>query len=155
MTLGQLNEAIQAAMGWCGYHLHAFDVDGRQYGDPRAVDDVANDARLTVGGLLTSGVTRFGYTYDFGDDWEHAILIEARPPSAEGRAYPACVAGKRACPPDDCGGIWGYQDLLTARGPTHPRYDEWTDLGGDEDFDPDAFSVEAADARVAAHFRRS
>jgi len=154
MTLGELHRAIQAAMGWQHAHLHAFDVGGQQYGDPRTVDDMANEKRLTVESLRTSGVNRFTYMYDFGDGWEHAILIEARPPPAEARAYPACVAGKRNCPPEDCGGIWGYQELLEARGdPAHPRHDDWREMGR-EDFDPDAFSVEESDARVAAQFHR-
>ena len=66
MTLGDLHHAIQAAMGWEDAHLHVFDIAGRQYGDPREVDDVADEARLTVDGVLRSGVSRFTYTYDFG-----------------------------------------------------------------------------------------
>src|SRR6476469_4081593 len=65
-TLGDLHRAIQAAMGWEGYHLHTFDIEGRQYGDPRVVDDVADEKRVTLNGLIKSGVTRFAYTYDFG-----------------------------------------------------------------------------------------
>ena len=154
MTLDDLHHAIQAAMGWEDAHLHAFDIAGRRYGDPREVDGAADEARLTVGGVLRSGVSRFSYTYDFGDDWEHSIVIEGKRPPVDGQAYPACVAGRRNCPPEDCGGGWGYQRLLAVlRDPAHPRRQEWLEMLGD-DFDPEAFTVEAADARVAAGFGR-
>jgi len=130
-----------------------FDVAGRSYGDPARVDDVADDERLTVGGVLKAGVKRFTYTYDFGDDWEHEIVIEGRKAAVGGRRYPACTAGKRNCPPDDCGGVWGYRDLLAAladpsRCQAHER-SEWMDM----DFDPEQFSVEMVDARIAARLK--
>jgi hypothetical protein len=154
MTLGDLHHIIQAAMGREDAHLHVFDIAGRQYGDPHEVDDAADEARLTTNGVLRSGVSRFTYTYDFGDDWEHSIVIEGKRPPVEGRSYPACVAGKRNCPPEDCGGGWGYQELLAVlTEPAHPRRHERIELLG-EDFDPEAFAAEAADARVAARFGR-
>jgi pRiA4b ORF-3-like protein len=99
-------------MGWEGDHLHVFDVCGRRYGDRESVDYVADENRIMLNGLMKSGVHRFTYTYDFGDDWEHAVAIEKIEPALEGAVYPVCIAGKRACPPEDCGGPWGYQDLL-------------------------------------------
>ena len=154
MTLGDLHHVIQAAMGWDDGHLHVFDIAGRQYSDPQAVDDVADEERLTVNGVVRSGASRFTYTYDFGDDWEHVIVIEGKQPPIDGRSYPACVAGKRNCPPEDCGGCWGYQELLAILAdPVHPRRQEWVEMIGD-DFDPEAFSIEAADARVATRFGR-
>jgi Plasmid pRiA4b ORF-3-like protein len=152
MTLGHLHQAIQAAMGWDDEHLHMFDIAGRSYGDPSAVDDVADEEHLTLNGILKSDVARFTYTYDFGDNWEHTIVIEGQPPPVDSRRYPTCVAGKRNCPPEDCGGAWGYQDLLAVLAdPAHPRYREWIEMIG-EGFDPEDFSVDAADARVAARF---
>ena len=112
MTLGDLSEAILTAMGWIGGHLHAFDVDGRQYGDPAMIDDVADENRLTLNGVVKSGVKRFGYDYDFGDGWEHVVAVEKTLAPVPGQAYPACVDGKRNCPPEDCGGVWGYAELL-------------------------------------------
>jgi pRiA4b ORF-3-like protein len=88
MTLDDLHHAIQAAMGREDAHLHAFDIAGREYGDPREVDGAADEARLTVGGMLRSGVSRFSYTYDFGDNWEHSIVIEGERPPVDGQAYP-------------------------------------------------------------------
>ncbi len=154
MTLGHLHQAIQVAMGWEGGHLHAFDIDGRQYGDPQILDDVANQNRLTLDGLLKSGVTRFAYIYDFGDNWEHTILIERSQPASDAGRYPACVAGKRNCPPEDCGGPWGYQDFLAAiADPAHPQHADQREWIG-EHFDPDDFDLLDADAAVAARFNR-
>ncbi len=139
-------------MGWDGSHLHVFDIDGRSYGDRSQVDDVADEGRLTLGGVLKSGVARFGYTYDFGDDWEHTVVIEKTLPAAEGTTYPTCVAGKRACPPEDCGGPWRYRELLDILAdPDHPARAESLEWFGEE-FDPEDFSVEGASAILAARF---
>jgi Plasmid pRiA4b ORF-3-like protein len=154
MTFGDLSEAILTAMGWMGGHLHAFDVGGRQYGDPATTDDVANENRLTLNGVLKSGVKRFGYDYDFGDDWEHIVAVEKTLAPVAGQTYPACVDGKRNCPPEDCGGVWGYAELLEILAdPAHPEREERLEWMGD-DFDPEAFDVSIADARLAARFGR-
>jgi len=151
MTLGELSEAILAAMGWDGGHLHAFDVDGRRYGDPATTDEVADDSRATLKALLESGVKRFGYTYDFGDGWEHTIAIEKTEGPVPG---PACVAGARKCPPEDCGGVWGYAELLEILAdPGHPEREERLEWIGGE-FDPEEFDVAEADKRLAARFKR-
>jgi len=70
----------------------------QQYGEPGSLEDGGNEERLTLNGVIQSGVNRFTYTYDFGDDWEHDILIEKAPPRTDATAFPACVAGKRNCP---------------------------------------------------------
>jgi hypothetical protein len=154
MTLANLHEAIQAAMGWRGYHLHAFDIGGEQFGDRRRVDDVADENRPTLNGLLKSGVVRFVYTYDFGDDWEHTIAFEKSEPALEGQSYPACIAGKRNCPPEDCGGRWGYEELLAILAdPAHPEHAERIDWIGEE-FDPDEFDLGLANTMLAARFSK-
>jgi hypothetical protein len=154
MTLRDLSEAILTAMGWMGGHLHAFEVGGRQYGDPATTDDVADEKRLTLNGVLKSGVRRFGYDYDFGDNWEHVIAVEKTIPPVPGQAYPACVDGKRNCPPEDCGGVWGYDELLEILAdPAHPEREERLEwIGGD--FDPEEFDVSIADKRLASRFKR-
>ena len=152
MTLADLHAAIQAAMGWEDSHLHVFDIGGKSYGDRASVDDVADENRLTLGGLRSSGVARFGYTYDFGDNWEHTVTIEKTLPAAEGMTYPTCLAGKRACPPEDCGGPWGYQELLDIiADPAHPERAERLEWLG-EDFDPEEFSVVAANSILGSRF---
>lgn len=154
MSLGDLHVAIQAAMGWEDAHLHRFDIAGRQYGDPDLVDDVANAEPLTLNGLVKSGVARFAYIYDFGDDWEHTVVIEGAQAPVEGRFYPTCIAGKRNCPPEDCGGPWGYQDLLDALAdPTLPEHAERIEWIG-KDYDPEQFSIPATNAIIAARFGR-
>src|SRR4051795_5919945 len=89
---------------------------------------------------------RFTYTYDLGDNWEHQVLIERTQPALDAGRYPACVAGRRNCPPEDCGGPWGYAELLAAiADPAHPEHaDQRAWLG--EDFDLEEFDVDAADA---------
>src|SRR3954451_8882513 len=98
MTLSQLHTAIQAVMGWHDCHLHVFNIGGEPFGDRRSVDDVADEKRPTLNGLLRSAVVRFGYTYDFGDNWEHTIALEKRDLAVDGKFYPACSGGKRNCP---------------------------------------------------------
>jgi hypothetical protein len=154
MTLADLHGAIQAAMGWAGGHLHVFDIAERRYGDPRILEDVADETRLTLNGVLRSGVVRFTYTYDLGDNWQHQVLVERTRPALDAGHCPACVAGKRHCPPEDCGGPWGYAELLDAlTDPAHPEHADrraWVD----EDFDPEAFDVADADMDVALRFGR-
>jgi hypothetical protein len=155
MTLADLHQAIQVTMGWHDAHLHAFDVGGDQYGDPATTDGVANERRLTLNALAKTGTTRFTYTYDFGDDWEHDVLVEKAPPASDAKAFPACVAGKRSGPPEDCGGVLGYDGLRSILAdPAHPQHEEMRNWAG-EDFDPEAFSVAEADAALAAVFRRT
>jgi hypothetical protein len=151
MTLGYLHYAVQAAMGWENSHLHLFLVDGEQVGDPDQLDEVANEEGITVGALAARGIRSFGYVYDMGDDWEHAIAIERAEPLEPGRAYPACVGGRRACPPEDYGGTWGFADMLEAvADPKDDRHEEMKAWLGE--FDPEAFSVAASEARVRAWF---
>jgi hypothetical protein len=108
VTLADLHETIQGAMGWGRCHAHAFDIGGKQYGDPEFLEDISDEAKTTLKTVYKSGATSFKYTYDFGDHWEHTVTLEKAQPAIEGQVYPICVAGKRNCPPEDCGGVWGY-----------------------------------------------
>jgi len=131
MTLGDLHQAVQAAMGWRDCHLHAFDIDGQQYGDRHTTDDIADENRLTLNGLLKSGIARFGYTYDFGDNWEHTVAIEKIQPAANGTSYPACVAGKRNCPPEVLRRLVGLPASYScSRRPRAPRTRRAGRVGG-------------------------
>ena len=155
ITLGDLSDVILTAMGWVGGHLHTFDVAGRDYGDPGLVDDVADENRITLNGVIKAGVKRFTYTYDFGDNWDHVVSIEKTEPAADGQSYPLCVEGKRHCPPDDCGGAWGYAELLEILADrAHPERAERLEWMDDEDFDPEAFDIERANRRLAAQAKR-
>ncbi len=154
MTLGDLHEAIQAAMGWHDSHLHAFVIGGKQYGDRHSVDDVYDENRVTLNGLLRSSCVRFAYTYDFGGDWEHTIAFEKSDAAVEGVSYPVCITGKRNCPPEDCGGVWSYEELLAILAdPAHPEHTERIDWVGDE-FHPNEFDLATANTVLAARFTK-
>lgn len=116
-NLEQLHRIIQVTMGWENAHLYAFEIAGQRYGmpDPDWPDDRTMDARrYTVGQLLQGQAIAMRYTYDFGDDWQHRIKLEACEPAGAQQleALPQCLAGRNACPPEDCGGPFGYQDLV-------------------------------------------
>jgi hypothetical protein len=117
MNLKALHKVIQAAMGWLDYHLWEFTVDERRYGIPIPDDPdwnrrIDNAASTKLSALLTTGVTEFGYMYDFGDDWEHRIIVEAIKPAEAGESYPRFLGGERRCPPEDCGGPPGYFEFI-------------------------------------------
>ncbi len=140
-SLLSLHGIVQAAFGWEDYHLHEFEINGMHYGTddgqgfgPRPRSE--RGARLAS--VATEGTT-FTYLYDFGDGWEHKVLVEKVTPAEPGTTYPACVGGRRACPPEDCGGSWGYQEFLIAiADQQHPEHDAMLDWAGGE-FDPSAF----------------
>ena len=148
IKLSELSGVLEAAMGWLGGHLHAFEAggvlyeipDGESFGFPPPRDE--RKARL--GEVLPAVKSTMRWDYDFGDGWEHDVVVEAIEPMSSDGAYPVCLAGKRACPPDDCGGPWGYGNLLAAiSDPTHEEHEElteWLPPG----FDADAFDIAAA-----------
>jgi hypothetical protein len=141
MTLAGLHDVIQTAMGWTNTHRHEFEIDGVTYGEPDADWDspeTADESKVKLSRLAHER-NRIRYTYDFGDGWEHDVVVEkVATPQPTGQ-YPSCVAGRRACPPEDVGGPWGYQDFLAAvRDRNHAEHAHWTDwIGGH--FDPDEF----------------
>ena len=123
-TLDRLHRVVQYAMGWNDYHLHVFDIDNVQYGvpDPDGLLDVRDELDARLDAVAGKG-TRLRYTYDFGDWWEHDVVVEDVSPAEPETAYPRCVEGEGACPPEDCGGPSGYADLLAALGdPGHPEH---------------------------------
>lgn len=130
IKLEQVHECIQGAFGWQNCHLHEFEIAGKRYGDPDGNGDRAlisergTKSKLKFFDLQVGD--KFLYIYDFGDDWRHELEIEAiLPPDPKG-FYPDCIAGARACPPEDCGGVSGYLRLvrqLTLVGSTLPSFD--------------------------------
>ena len=126
-SLGGLHNIIQVCMGWTNSHLYAFELDGEEYGDPESADegDVGDADSLKLSEIASEGPTTFTYQYDFGDDWEHIIKLEKTLPPEPKVKYPRCVTGERACPPEDCGGIYGYFNLLEAiQDPDHEEHEE-------------------------------
>jgi hypothetical protein len=107
-TLPRLHDAIQVAMGWTDSHLHRFFVGTSEYGqpDPDFADGMRSEQRVKLAQLVAKEKAGFGYEYDFGDSWTHKIVLEKILPPDPGVHYLRCSAGKRACPPEDVGGIW-------------------------------------------------
>jgi hypothetical protein len=111
IRLDRLHNVIQAAMGWQSSHLHVFSDGQTEYGRPDPELPFRDERTATLGDLLPREGSWARYTYDFGDDWKHEIVVEKRLAAEPGMAYPVCVAGEGACPPEDCGGAWGYEHL--------------------------------------------
>lgn len=141
VTLAELHVIIQVVIGWADSHLHSFDVAGAAYGEssPDPWNDFQDERRVRLSQLELAAGSSFRYTYDFGDDWGHDILVEQIAAPESGVAYPRCVGGRRACPPEDCGGPWGYADLLEILAdPDHEEYQERLEWTGGQ-LDPAAF----------------
>lgn len=151
--LAKLHRVIQAAFGWEDYHLHAFRIHGVDFGqpDPGGWMEYQSE-RITLAKLNLQLKTKFRYEYDFGDSWIHEITVEKILPQDEPMSIPVCLAGKRACPPEDSGGPWGFQDMLAAaRNPEHPDYEEFKEYV-DPDWDAEAFHIEVVNAYLYADF---
>ena len=153
-SLDELHEIIQIAMGWDDCHLHEFGVDGLRFGpngDPNLLGlDGPEPETFTPLDVITNGPgSKFSYTYDFGDGWEHTILIEKELPLTPESSYPRCIKGKRACPPEDCGGTWGYQHLLEVLSdPSHPDYGDLIH-GVPSDLAPETLDLMVTNTRLA------
>lgn len=136
-NLQKLHCIVQEAMGWSDCHLHQFTIEGVEYGEPQPDDDfnVSDEKKARLAQVVRGEKFKFLYSYDFGDGWEHEILVEKVLPRKPEVIYPICLQGKRACPPEDCGGPWGYTDFLEAiQNSSHPEHEdllEW--IGGDFD----------------------
>ena len=143
-TLAVLHEVVQSALGWTNSHLHEFDVDGARYGVPDpdwGVDQVAAETKAKLFRLVGPG-DRLGYVYDFGDNWTHTLTVKNIAVPEPGVRYPRCVSGRGACPPEDVGGPWGYDEFQAALAdPSHPDHDERTEWA-DGPFDPNRFDLD-------------
>jgi hypothetical protein len=132
-------------MGWHDGHLHLFELGGMIVTDAETLAEVWEDGvdeqRARLPQFVRQAGQKLRYEYDFGDGWEHELLLEKIIPAEANVHYPRCLKGKRACPPEDCGGVWGYADLLEAMADkSHSEremYLEW--LGGE--IDPEAFDL--------------
>lgn len=152
-NLTKLHEIIQRAMGWYCSHLWAFDIGGEQYGENPWGDsdmDMLSSRSMKLSQLVDEGVKKFRYTYDFGDNWEHVVTVEKTLDADPSAKYPHCTAGKRACPPEDCGGPWGYDEFLVAiSDPKHKEHDDLLEWVGGE-FDPEKFDLNEVNQQLAA-----
>jgi hypothetical protein len=152
VILGDLHYIIQIAMGWTDSHLHQFFVGQVRYGEPYPDYglELQDEQSVTLAQIAPREKFRFRYEYDFGDSWMHTVLVEKIVEPEPGQQYPVCIKGKRACPLEDVGGIWGYTYFLEAtRNPEQPDYPaedllEWA--GGE--FDPEEFDLEETNAML-------
>jgi hypothetical protein len=146
MRLDRLHDVIQVAMGWGNYHLHAFEAGGVDYGPPDPELDHVDERRTATGDVLHEPGDRMRYVYDFGDHWQHDVILEEVLAAEPGTRYPVCLTGKGRCPPEDCGGVWGYADLReTLADPTHEEHAdmvEWLGLESAAEFDSHAFDAD-------------
>jgi len=142
-NLQKLHYIIQVAMGWTNSHLHQFIVGQVYYGEPLPDygREMRDERRLKLSQIARGEGDKFRYEYDFGDSWLHDLLVEKILPPEPGQRYPVCVEGKRACPPEDVGGVWGYAMFLEAIGnPDHPEHEDYLEWIGE--FDPEEFGLE-------------
>src|ERR1035437_413441 len=124
--LPDLHRIIQTTMGWTNSHLHQFIKNGQFYSTPSPDDemDSIDYRKIKVVDLLKKEKDKIIYEYDFGDSWEHEILLEKILPIDLTTKYPVCLAGKMNCPPEDCGGVWGYSDMLAVlKDKSHEEYE--------------------------------
>jgi hypothetical protein len=147
--LDWLHAVLQVAMGWNNSHLHRFNVNGRLYSNTQHhfaeyEDDpvILEEADFKLGDVVYGEGALFSYEYDFGDDWQHQVVVErVLPPDSGVPRAALCTDGQRACPPEDCGGSWGYEELLSAlrnrRHPEHARMRQWVG----REFDAEAFDI--------------
>ena len=154
MTLAQLHAVLQTVMGWTDSHLHRFVINGKEYGRPdyeeRWADDdpLLDERRVRLTKLLQIAPTAFLYEYDYGDSWLHLIVMERYWPASPGGHVPRCTEGERACPPEDVGGIDGYEDLLAVLAdPAHEEHEGMRMWVG-EDFEPERFDIAAVNTTL-------
>lgn len=141
ISFHELHEIIQTVMGWEDYHLYQFEVGRLRIGEPNEELEFVDSGKMLLKGAFSGG-GRFVYEYDFGDSWVHAIVVEKVMKKDGSQKYPVCIGGKRACPPEDCGGIWGYEELLEVlKDKKHEEYEEMNEWVG-EDFDPEHFDID-------------
>lgn len=156
ITLKVLHDIVQVTMGWFDYHLWEMVIDGQTYGLPMDEDWSTAPRKpascMRLRDVLAPGTTRIEYTYDFGDNWEHSLIFGDVRAGVPGTAYPRYIAGERDCPPEDCGGIPGFYEMLEARAdpehPDHAEICEWLD-GHDPD-KLDVSPIQVALGRIAA-----
>lgn len=158
MHLDTLHHLIQAVMGWEDRHLHMFRKGKERYsmldpwrnqfrmpGTPRELDE----RKYRIHHLLEREGDSLIYIYDFGDSWDHKVTLQKILPYKRGSRLPACISGRRRCPPEDCGGVWGYEEMLESladpKAEDHEHVKEW--IG--EDFDPEGFSAKEVDRELA------
>jgi hypothetical protein len=141
MTLEELHDVLQTVMSWWDYHLHQYIIGETYYGVPHPdyMVEMVDESEVWLNEVAEEGDT-FLYEYDFGDSWYHLLEVEKVMAPEPGRRYPVCVEGERAAPPEDVGGIYGYEDYVEVmKDPEDPEYEDYLEWRGE--FDPEAFDL--------------
>jgi hypothetical protein len=152
-SLDHLHEMLVAAFGWQDYHMHCFSSGPEEFGVPDPELGFIGERHVTLGELIGGVGDRLRYTYDFGDDWQHEIVVEELLDPDPEIHYPVLVAAKGACPPEDCGGPWGYaelKDILT--NPSHGQHQDmldWLGLNHASEFHPAAVGTDDIEEALA------
>jgi hypothetical protein len=149
ISLYALHNVLQIVMNWTNAHLHMFDINGKKYSMPdymeeadAAAEKFADEQDIILADLNLSENSTFKYIYDIGDNWDHTVVVEKISDKESGKKYPRCTEGKMACPPEDCGGIEEYYEMLKAfKDPKHEEHEDIVEWLGD-DFDPEEFDIE-------------
>lgn len=146
LNFQEFHEIIQDIMGWEGYHLYRFEIDGINI-EPPSDDYIPekegdeDSRKIKLFKYLNLKGIRFNYVYDFGDDWKHEVIVE-NVLDFEDRYLPFCLEGERSCPPEDCGGVFGYMELLKIlKNKNHPKYDWFVNKWLPPDFDSEKFDL--------------
>lgn len=149
VLLSDFHDIIQISMGWTDSHLHQFIKNRMNYTVRMKDDDFWDDSysvdykKMKISDLLTKMKEKIIYEYDFGDSWEHELILEKILPFDEKTKYPVCIAGEMNCPPEDCGGVWGYTDMIEIlKNPDHKEYESYKEWLGDE-FDTEYFDIDS------------
>ena len=156
-TLAQLHTILQIVMGWEDYHLHEFVIGRRLYSVPDPDDDmnerkVVDESHVPLGEVVPRVGTKFAYLYDFGDSWEHDLILEAILLPETTAQYPTCIGGERRAPPEDVGGITGYEEYLAVLAdPEHEEHGNMLQWRGQ--FDPESFAPDQVNQGLRKKFR--
>jgi hypothetical protein len=164
-TFWDLHVAIQDVFGWDDYHLHEFELMNPESGEIAAIGipegmglferEILAGWKQRISAWFSKDYRSALYTYDFGDEWEHLVKLEKILPREAKKKYPVCVAGKRACPPEDCGGVWGYGDFLKVlKDPDNEEYEDMLNWVGGK-FDPEHFDPQKVRFTDPVRRRRS
>ena len=164
IPLNQLHAVIQIVMGWDNYHMHSFIVGKQQYRSAKAIDvnpfgnecgDLPEE-KHSLKSLASRKGAKIGYWYDFGDDWMHEIVVEDTNYTNPNWPYAVCcIEGARACPPEDCGGVYGFFDFCKAMAnPKHPEHKELKSWVGGK-YDPEYFDLAAVNKNLGVKKRSS
>ena len=153
MTFRDLHLVLQTLMGWTNTHLYQFVYERDNYiGNPEFIEDndIADDSQLKLSEFLDKPGIRMMYEYDFGDMWEHELVLEEVSEKPEGKFHPVCLDGAMCCPPEDIGGAPGYAERLRIiKNKKHPEHNEIKEWMGD--FDPSDFDLSAINENLKTY----